>query len=166
MRMDSQSLEEKVVFLLKQREMTLTTAESCTAGLVAGRVMNVPGASGVYQEGYITYSNASKERRLGVRKETLEAYGAVSKETAAEMALGAAQAAGADAALSVTGVAGPDGGTKAAPVGLIYIGCCVKGKVTVKECHFHGSRAENRADAVTAAMELLLSCLLDESGNI
>ena len=92
--------------------MTLTTAESCTAGLLAGRIMNVPGASGVYREGYITYSNEAKEKLLGVRHETLQAHGAVSPETAREMAEGAAAHAEAQAALSVTGIAGPDGGTQ------------------------------------------------------
>ena len=84
----------------------------------------------MYNEGYITYANASKEKILGVKHETLETYGAVSEQTAAEMALGAAKAAGADAALSVTGIAGPGGGTAEKPVGLVYIGCAVNGEVT------------------------------------
>ena len=96
------SLEDEVVALLKDQGLTLTTAESCTAGLLAGRVMNVAGASAVYEEGYITYSNKAKEKLLGVCHDTLERYGAVSRETACEMAEGAAKAAGADAALVVT----------------------------------------------------------------
>ena len=96
------SLEDEVVALLKDQGLTLTTAESCTAGLLAGRVMNVAGASAVYEEGYITYSNKAKEKLLGVCYDTLERYGAVSRETACEMAEGAAKAAGADAALVVT----------------------------------------------------------------
>ncbi len=160
----SKTLEEQAVLLLEESGMMLTTAESCTAGLVAGRVMNVPGASNVYQEGYITYSNEAKERLLGVREETLAVFGAVSEETAREMASGAANAAKADAALSVTGIAGPGGGTQDKPVGLVYIGCFVKGEVTVKECRFHGNRAQNRADAVTEALELLIRCLQNERG--
>lgn len=90
------TLEEAVILLLKEKGMTLTTAESCTGGLLAGQLMNVPGASAVYEEGYITYSNAAKEKLLGVKHETLEQYGAVSYETASEMAVGAAKAAGAE----------------------------------------------------------------------
>lgn len=149
------TLEEAVLALLKERNMTLTTAESCTGGLLAGRIMNVPGASFVYQEGYITYSNDAKERILRVSPDTLNQYGAVSKETAYEMAVGAAQAAGADAALSVTGIAGPDGGTKEKPVGLVYIGCFVNGKVRVKEYRFTGNRNKNRDYAVVNALTLL-----------
>ena len=130
------TLEEAVVDILKEKKLTVTTVESCTAGLLAGRLMNVPGASAVFNEGYITYSNAAKEKIVGVSHETLEKYTAVSKETAAEMAVGAARVSGADVAVSVTGIAGPDGGTKEQPVGLVYIGCCVKGKVRVGEFHF------------------------------
>ena len=127
------TLEESIVAVLKEKGMTLTTAESCSGGLLAGRIMNVSGASAVYNEGYITYANASKEKILGVKHETLETFGAVSKETAYEMAVGAAKAAGADAALSVTGIAGPGGGTVEKPVGLVYVGCYVNGKVRVEE---------------------------------
>ncbi len=153
------TLEEEVVELLKEKKYTLTTAESCTAGKVAGRVMNVAGASAVYNEGYITYSNEAKERLLGVKHDTLVAYGAVSEQTAAEMAEGAAKAASADAALSVTGIAGPGGGTPEKPVGLVYIGCYVKGKITVKKCLFTGDRAQNRDDSVEQALQLLRSSL-------
>ena len=125
------TLEDAVVELLKGKKMTVTTAESCTAGLLAGRIMNVAGASEVYEEGYITYANRAKSKLLGVKEETLEAYGAVSEQTAREMAEGAAKAAGADAALAVTGIAGPGGGTKEKPVGLVYIGCYVKGHTEV-----------------------------------
>ena len=95
---------------------------------MAGRLLNVPGASSIYMEGYITYSNEAKEKLLGVSHVTLEQYGAVSKETACEMAEGAAKAAGADLAISVTGIAGPDGGTKEKPVGLVYVGCYADGE--------------------------------------
>jgi nicotinamide-nucleotide amidase len=149
------TLEESIVSMLKEKQMTLTTAESCSGGLLAGRIMNVPGASSVYNEGYITYSNAAKEKLLGVKHETLEKYGAVSEETAYEMAVGAAQAAGADAALSVTGIAGPDGGTAEKPVGLVYVGCYVNGKVRVEEFRFTGNRSKNRDYAVVRALTLL-----------
>ena len=154
------TLEEAIVELLKERKMTLTTAESCTAGKLAGRIMNVAGASEVYNEGYITYANAAKEKLLGVKHETLETYGAVSEQTAAEMAIGAAKAAQADAALSVTGIAGPGGGTPEKPVGLVYIGCYVNGNVTVKKCLFTGNREKNRDSSVVQALTLLRSELL------
>ena len=154
------TLEESVIRLLEEKKMTVTTAESCTGGKLSGRLLNVSGASGVYNEGYITYANASKEKILGVKHETLETYGAVSEQTAAEMALGATKAAGADAALSVTGIAGPGGGTAEKPVGLVYIGCAVKGEVTVREYRFTGNREKNRDYAVARAITLLREELL------
>lgn len=156
------SLEESVVELLAQKKMTVTTAESCTGGLIAGTFVNVAGASDVLNEGYVTYSNDAKERLVGVKHETLEEYGAVSEQTAREMAEGAAKAAGADAALSATGIAGPGGGTEEKPVGLVYIGCYVNGETTVKECRFEGSRMENRLHTVETALQLLLRQLSEE----
>ena len=152
--------EEEVVTLLKEKGFTVTTAESCTGGLLAGRLLNVPGASAVYNEGYITYSNEAKRKLLGVPEETLRLHGAVSSETAARMAAGAAEAAEANAALAVTGIAGPDGGTKEKPVGLVYIGCCVNGKVRTEEFHFAGSRETNRNEAVVCAIAMLREELL------
>ncbi len=154
------TLEEAVVGMLRERQMTVTTAESCTGGLLAGRIMNVPGASNVYKEGYITYSNEAKEKLLGVEHSTLESVGAVSPETAEQMARGAARQAGADAALSVTGIAGPDGGTPGKPVGLVYVGCCVRGKIRVEEFRFTGNRSKNRDYAVVRALTLLREELL------
>lgn len=155
-------LEEQVMKKLIEHHITVTTTESCTGGLLAGTMLNVPGASAVYEEGYITYSNQAKEKLLGVSHETLQKYGAVSKETAEEMAAGAARSAKADAALSTTGIAGPDGGTKEKPVGLIYIGCSLFGKVTVRELRLHGTREENRNETVRQALLLLaeqVSCI-------
>ena len=156
------TLEEAVVNLLKGKNLTVTTAESCTGGLLAGRIMNVPGASAVYREGYITYANEAKEKLLGVCHETLETVGAVSKETAAQMAEGAARQAGAQTALSVTGIAGPDGGTPEKPVGLVYIGCHVAGRTRVEEFRFTGNRAKNRDYAVVRALTLLREELIRE----
>ena len=156
------SLEESVVEILAQKKMTVTTAESCTGGLIAGTLVNVAGASDVLNEGYVTYSNDAKERLVGVKHETLDEYGAVSEQTAREMAEGAAKAAGADAALSATGIAGPGGGTEEKPVGLVYIGCYVNGETTVKECRFEGSRMENRLHTVETALQLLLRQLSEE----
>ena len=149
------TLEEQIVRKLQEKRYTITTAESCTGGLLAGRILNVSGASEVYMEGYITYANEAKERILGVKHETLETYGAVSKETAEEMAIGAARAAKADVALSTTGIAGPGGGTVEKPVGLIYISCFLNGEVQVRELRLHGTREENRQDTVTETLKLL-----------
>ena len=153
-------LEDSVVRILKARNKTVTTAESCTGGLLSGRIINVAGASEVFNEGYITYANESKEKLLGVKHETLVQYGAVSEQTAAEMALGAAKAAGADAALSITGIAGPDGGTEEKPVGLVYIGCVVDGNVKTRKFVFTGNREKNRENAVVCALTFLREELL------
>lgn len=154
-------LEEKIVKKLLEKEYTVTTAESCTGGLLAGRILNVSGASGVYNEGHITYSNEAKERLLGVSHATLEQYGAVSEQTAKEMAEGAAKAAKADVGLSTTGIAGPGGGTPEKPVGLIYVGCYIVGETFVLECRFQGNREENRNAAVEAVLEFLWEKLRD-----
>lgn len=152
-------LEEKVVRELQKKQYTITTAESCTGGLLSGRILNVSGASAVYNEGHITYSNEAKERLLGVSHDTLEQYGAVSEQTAAEMAFGAARSANANVGLSTTGIAGPGGGTPEKPVGLVYVGCCINGEVTVEECRFSGNREENRNAAVEAVLQLLMDKL-------
>ena len=154
------TLEEAIVRMLEEDGMTVTTAESCTGGLLAGRITNVPGASNVYKEGYVTYSNDAKERLLRVKRETLMQHGAVSPQTAYEMAEGVALAAGADAFLSITGIAGPGGGTEEKPVGLVYIGCYVKGHVRVEEFYFTGNRDKNREYAVARALTLLREELL------
>lgn len=155
------TLEKAVAELLASRDLTITCAESCTGGLLSGRLINVSGVSDVYKAGFVTYSNKAKHRLIGVKKSTLKKYGAVSPETAREMAEGAACTAKSDVAVSVTGIAGPDGGTEEKPVGLVYIGCSVKGKVTVKKYQFSGSRSKIRESAVAAALTLLRKCVLD-----
>ena len=122
--MDADSLEEVVVKELAARGLTVATAESCTGGMLSQRITAVPGASGVFAYGACTYANDIKEKMLGVRHETLEAYGAVSPETAAEMARGVRKAAGADFGVGITGIAGPGGGTPEKPVGLVYLAAC------------------------------------------
>ena len=132
MKRDGMGDEFDVARLLEQKKLHVTTAESCTGGLIAGALVNVPGISKWFGEGYVTYSNEAKERLLGVSHETLETYGAVSEQTAREMAEGAAKAADADVSVVSTGIAGPDGGTAQKPVGLVYIGCFCKGMVRVE----------------------------------
>lgn len=149
------ALAEEVVKLLKSAGMTVTTVESCTGGLLSGTLVDVAGVSEVFNQAYVTYANEAKQSLAGVRPETLEVYGAVSEQTAREMAEGGAKAAKADASLAVTGIAGPDGGSEEKPVGLVYIGCCVKGNTVVERNVFSGCRREVREQSVAAALELL-----------
>jgi nicotinamide-nucleotide amidase len=155
------TLEKAVEDLLLANGLTLTCAESCTGGMLSARLVNVPGASEVFKSGVVTYSNKAKRKLLGVKKGTLQKYGAVSAYTAEEMAKGAAFISKSDVTVAVTGLAGPDGGTREKPVGLVYIACSVKGKVTVKEYHFSGNRAKVRESAVSAALTLLRGCILE-----
>lgn len=153
------TLEENVVALLKKRGWRLTTAESCTGGALAARLINVSGISEVYEEGFITYSNMAKNKYLKVKKSTLKSVGAVSAKTAKEMAQGGCRASGADVCVAITGIAGPDGGSAEKPVGLVYIACCVNGKTKVEENHFNGNRSRIREQAVVSALTLLRNCL-------
>jgi nicotinamide-nucleotide amidase len=129
---DDEQLEETIVRLLTDRRQTLALAESCTGGAIGNRITNVPGASAVFLAGLITYSNEAKQQFLGVRAETLAAHGAVSEETAKEMAEGARRKTGADFAISVTGIAGPGGGTPEKPVGTVWIGIASANGVTAQ----------------------------------
>lgn len=149
------TLAEEVVKLLEEDELTVTTAESCTGGLVAARLVDVPGVSEVFKQGFITYSNKAKRKLLNVKKTTLKEVGAVSEKTAREMAKGAILASGADAAIATTGIAGPDGGTEEKPVGLVYIAVSVRGQMYVEEHLFEGDRTEVRESTVQAALALL-----------
>ena len=153
------ALAEEVVQLLKRSKMTVTTVESCTGGLISATLVDVAGASAVLNQAYVTYANEAKQSLVGVKAETLEAYGAVSEQTAREMAEGGAKAANADAVLAVTGIAGPDGGTAEKPVGLVYIGCHVNGNTVVERNVFSGTRREVREQSVGAALALLKSQL-------
>ena len=158
---EEETLEQAVVKLLKKYELTVTTAESCTGGLLAGRIINVPGASEVYNEGFITYSNKAKRKYLDVSKSTLKKYGAVSEQTAREMATGGVFATDSDACVAVTGLAGPDGGSEEKPVGLVYIATYMKDKVNVQKYQFKGNRAKIREQAVVKGLDLLRRSILD-----
>jgi len=156
---EEETLEMAVVRLLKKYELTVTTAESCTGGLIAGRLVNVPGASEVFREGFITYSNKAKRKSLDVSKGTLKKYGAVSEQAAKEMATGGVFATDADTCIAVTGIAGPDAeGEK--PVGLVYIACYMKDKVKVEEYHFKGNREKIREQSVVKALDFLRRSIL------
>lgn len=149
------SLEEETVKLLIARNMTLSLAESCTGGIIASKLVNYPGVSSVFLEGTVTYSNEAKLNRLGVRKETLEKYGAVSEQTAYEMAEGAAKTSGAKIGLSVTGIAGPDGNTPEKPIGLVYLGLYILGKIQVKKLDLTGERNQIRNRVSIIALDWL-----------
>lgn len=160
------TLEQSCVDLLLANELTISTMESCTGGMVAARLINVPGVSEVFKAGYVTYSNKAKRKVLGVKQSTLKKYTAVSAKVAEEMAQGVSLLTKADVTLSVTGIAGPDGGTEEKPVGLVYIGCSVKGRTKVMEYHFDGSRMKIRESTVVAALTLLRQCVLEYFSEI
>lgn len=157
---EDETLEMAVVELLKKYELTVTTAESCTGGLLAGRLVNVPGVSEVFREGFVTYSNKAKRKLLDVNKSTLKKYGAVSEQTAREMAMGGVFATDADVCVAITGIAGPESdGEK--PVGLVYIACYMKEKVWVEQYQFKGNRNKIREQSVVKALDLLRRAILD-----
>ncbi len=149
------TLEEVLVKMLEQRKYTITAAESCTGGMFMGRLVNVPGASDVLNESFITYSNEAKMKYLGVKEETLKAVGAVSEETARQMAEGAAKAAKANVGVGITGLAGPGGETPEKKPGLVYIGVCVNGKTQVNKYQLRGNRQKVREVAVSRAMTMV-----------
>lgn len=152
-------IEEKVGALLRQRKLMLATAESCTGGLLGHRLTNVPGSSDYYLGGVVAYSNRLKEALLGVEPRTLRTHGAVSEETAREMARGARQRLGADLAVSITGIAGPTGGTAEKPVGLTYVALSADGDEKCQRFVFGGDRLGNKEAAAEAAMRLITDLL-------
>ncbi len=158
---EDETLEMAVVKLLKKLELTVTTAESCTGGMLAARLVNVPGVSDVFREGFITYANKAKRKILDVSKGTLKKYGAVSEQTAKEMATGGVFATDADVCIAITELAGPDGGTEEKPVGLVYIACYLKDRVRVEKYQFKGDRNKIREQSVVKALDLLRRSILD-----
>ncbi len=162
---EDKKLEDVVVDLLNRYHLTITTAESCTGGLVSSRLINVTGASSVIKQGFVTYADEAKQKYLQVKQETLDQYTAVSNKTAEEMAIGAALTTGSEVSVSVSGLAGPDGGTDTIPVGTVFIGCYCKDKALVKEFHFSGNRNKVRESAVIAALNLVRICILENYKN-
>jgi len=149
------SLQEEIVHLLTRSGLTLATAESCTGGLIAERITDVPGSSNVFLGSVVSYSNELKEKILHVSPETLEQYGAVSRETCDEMLNGIAETTGADIVLAVTGIAGPGGGSVEKPVGLVYTGVRINGENFVTENHFRGNRQQVRERTCAAILNEL-----------
>jgi nicotinamide-nucleotide amidase len=154
---ETKEAAQRVFDLCRERGLTLATAESCTAGLVAATITDIPGSSGIFDRGFVTYSNKAKQVLLGVSKELLDEYGAVSAEVAKAMALGALNAAETSLAVSITGIAGPDGGTEQKPVGLVFMACANReGKFHARECRFGDlGRSEVRRRSVIAAFALI-----------
>lgn len=149
-------LPSALIALLRERGMKITTAESCTGGLIAETLTSVSGASDVFDGGIVSYANAVKAALLGVKNETLDRYGAVSEETAREMAAGAMALMGADVAVAVTGIAGPTGGTPDKPVGLVYIAVSTKEGTEVRRCDFMGNRDRIRQMSAVTALSMAI----------
>jgi PncC family amidohydrolase len=147
---------KELVELLTEKKMTVTAAESCTGGLIAATIVDVPGASNVLRESYVTYAVSSKEKLLGVSPGTVAVHTVVSAEVAEEMAKGAAKSAGADLAISVTGYAGPDGGEDGTPAGTVFIGVVLFGQIRVCRYRFEGDRRSVREQAAKAAISMAL----------
>lgn len=157
---DDDRLEDAVIRLLSAAEKTLTVAESCTGGYLAHRLTNVPGASQVFDSGLIVYSNESKMRLLGVSPVILQEHGAVSENTAKEMADGARRIAKTDYAISVTGIAGPTGGTSEKPVGTAFVGLADAQSTMARQCHYPGEREAFKQRVSQQALDLLRRRLL------
>ena len=158
---DDETLVSSIMKILEERKWTLATAESCTGGMVASRIVDYAGASKAFVNGMVTYTNESKSRLLGVKCDTLEKWGAVSSQTAEEMCLGVAKVSNTNVGISTTGVAGPGGGTAEKPVGLVYIGVAINGKATVERLDIHlGSRNRIRSYATARVLALLRQELL------
>jgi PncC family amidohydrolase len=139
----------------KKRKLKIATAESCTGGLLSALLTEISGASQVFDRGFITYSNAAKIKSLGVSPTLIQKHGAVSKEAAAAMAKGALKNSAADIAVAITGIAGPGGGTKQKPVGLVYIAVATRKDVHVEKNNFKGTRIKIRLDAVKTALKII-----------
>jgi nicotinamide-nucleotide amidase len=157
-------LVNKVSDDLKKHQVTIATAESCTGGLLAHTLTNVSGSSENFDRGVICYSNIAKMELLNIPEQLLTNYGAVSKQVATAMAKAIQQRAQVDIGIATTGIAGPTGGTKDKPVGLVFIGVSTKDTVVVKEFRFSGDRLTNKDSTCTAALEFLLETISQKKG--
>ncbi len=155
---DARALARSLLDLCRMRKLTIATAESCTGGLVAGALTEIPGSSDVVDRGFVTYSNEAKRAMLGVNASTLEAFGAVSKETATQMAVGALERADVDLAVAITGIAGPGGAVPGKPVGLVHFAAAARaGRIIPREIRFGAiGRSTVRARSVVEALRMLM----------
>ncbi len=154
------SRAESLIELCRNKDIRLSTIESCTGGLLSGCLTEIAGSSDVLDRGFVTYSNEAKHEEVGVSSESLEQFGAVSDVVAREMCAGAMRREGIGAAVSLTGIAGPSGGTDTNPVGLVFIGIATKSAAPVAHRYvFDGNRQEVRAAAIVEALELLTSAI-------
>lgn len=153
------SLASQLGERLLSQAKTISCAESCTGGGIAYAITSTPGSSAWFNRSFVTYSNLAKHELLGVKDRTLDEYGAVSEQTVKEMATGTAKAANADCAISVSGVAGPDGGTPDKPVGTVWFGFYVDGEVTTQRQVFTGDRHQVRQESIQFALQKVLQLL-------
>ena len=162
-------LEERLGGLLRERGLRLAVAESCTGGLIASRITDVAGSSDYFEAGVVAYSNRAKQTFLSVPAESIQAHGAVSREVAEKMAEGASAAAGADIGLSVTGIAGPTGGSPEKPVGTVYMGLAVKTEnrtgTFFRKFQFGGGRLEIKAQTSSEALQFVIDLLEGKVGG-
>lgn len=149
----------KIIDVAKSKNLKIVTAESCTGGLLAALFTEVSGSSKVLERGFVTYSNEAKNESLGVKKESLDLYGAVSAQVAEAMAQGALKNSCADIAIAITGIAGPDGGSQEKPVGLVYIAIANKNFTKVRKFYFSGNRTESRKSSLIEALQMIELCL-------
>ena len=147
-------IARKLVDSLCKKNEYISTAESCTGGMIASSIVGVPGVSDCFNEAFVTYSNASKIKNLGVSNATIFKYGVVSNNVVKEMAIGVCKKTGANMSIVTSGIAGPDGGTKEIPVGTVHMACMYDGKIIVERHLFKGDRADIRKQATLAALEL------------
>ena len=154
--MINQDLLNKVATLLKNKKLTISTAESCTGGLIANSLTNISGSSDYFDRGIVSYSNGSKIELLEISEDMLKKYGAVSEQVAKAMAEGIRKISNVDIGLSTTGIAGPTGGTKEKPVGLVYIAIATSKNTEIKKFIFSGDRMQNKEDTCNAALEIIL----------
>lgn len=153
------TLEKKIGKILRERSLTLGLAESCTGGLVAGRVTSIPGSSAYFMAGFVTYSNSAKTKFLAVPDRLIKQHGAVSDAVARHMAKGVRETAGADIGISITGIAGPAGGSPEKPVGTVFVGLATIKNVCVRKFLFNGSRHKIRKQSSVEALTILLDYL-------
>lgn len=153
---------KKVQDLLRKRGETVTTVESLTAGMISARLADIPGSSDVLKRAFVTYCDEAKHEMVGVKKKTLKKRTAVSRQVAKQMAEGGAKKADAAACVSATGYAGPPSGPDDKTVGLVYLGCCYRGRTTVEEHHYTGKRNEIRACAMNDALRLMCTAVAGE----